>query len=249
MKFEVGNVLSRAIQITLSKFFPLVGIALVIYAPAIVLIALLTLGGGGETSTVTLEGGQQLEIPRVNVMGMAIASLIAVLAGFVMTAALVHAVFQVLRGRPIVFQESIGEGFKRAFPVLGVSILVGIVVGLGFLLFIVPGFILVCVLFVAVPAVVVERGGVFDAMSRSAALTQGKRGAIFAIVLVFMGIGLVVSVLTQDFARSGLVGLIVAQLVGMVISLFNSVSQVVAYHDLRVEKEGIGTEEIAAVFD
>ena len=247
MQFEVGKVLSRAIQITLSKFVPLVTIALMIYGPVIVLMALVTAGGG--TETVAIAPGQEMTIPRTNFAAQGFVTILAILAQFIVTAALTYAVFQSLRRREIQVSDSIKEGFKRALPVLAVSILVGLCIGLGAMLFVVPGLILMCVLYVAVPAVVVERPGVIGAMSRSAELTKGNRWSIFVLVLVFMGLGLLIQLLFGSLALSGFIGMIIVQLITMVLSLFGSVSQVVAYHDLRTAKEGISTDEIAAVFD
>ncbi len=67
----------------------------------------------------------------------------------------------------------------RVLPLLGLSILVGLFVGLGFLLFVVPGLILMARFAVAIPALVLEDRSVRDAMHRSRELVRGHGAAIF----------------------------------------------------------------------
>src|SRR5439155_8319112 len=67
----------------------------------------------------------------------------------------------------------------RVLPLLGLSILVGVYVGLGLLLLVVPGLILMTRFAVAVPALVLEDRSVRDAMRRSRELVRGHGVAIF----------------------------------------------------------------------
>ena len=71
---------------------------------------------------------------------------------------------------------------------LGAHILTGIVVGLGFLAFVVPGVILALGL-AFVPYMVVERGlGPIDAMKESWRVTKGYKGQVGLLVLALVGI-------------------------------------------------------------
>jgi hypothetical protein len=117
--------------------------------------------------------------------------------------------------------------------------------------------------FVAAQACVVERLGPFRSLGRSRALTKGHRLKIFALTLLILlptavigGLIVAASIALGTGAALGLsVGL--ASTLGRIISLawnaiwiaFYSVLGVVTYHDLRVAKEGVGTEQIAAVFE
>jgi hypothetical protein len=157
-----------------------------------------------------------------------------------------------MRGRPVSLVQSLRAVSNRLLVVVGLALGMGFAVGIGFLLFIVPGFVLLTMWFVATPACVVERLGVGASMARSSALTQGHRWKIFGMMMLvgaIEGIGGVA--VKAALALTGNVGLIMA---GMVIwsgawGAFNAVFAVSAYHDLRVAKEGIDTEQIAAVFD
>jgi hypothetical protein len=125
-------------------------------------------------------------------------------------------------------------------------------VGIGFLLIIVPGFVLLTMWFVATPACVVERLGVGASMARSSALTQGHRWKIFGMMILVGVIESIAGVAVKAaLGLTGNAGLIMA---GMLIwsgvwGAFHAVFAVATYHDLRVAKEGIDTEQIAAVFD
>jgi hypothetical protein len=87
--------------------------------------------------------------------------------------------------------NSMGELFSSVSPVLlpliAVSILAGIGIGIGFLLLIVPGLILLTFWSVVAPVTVIERPGVFTAFSRSWQLVRGHAWPVFGtIVLVFL---------------------------------------------------------------
>jgi hypothetical protein len=129
---------------------------------------------------------------------------------------------------------------------------VPILAGLAALALIFPGLIVVTMLFVAVPVCVVERLGPIKSMGRSTRLTKGHRWKIFGIWFAALLVqGVVQSVLTGLVAAGGLslLGMPVLVIWSAVYGAFSAVLAVVAYHDLRVAKEGVDTDQIAAVFD
>ena len=128
------------------------------------------------------------------------------------------------------------------------------------MLLIVPGIILAMRWAVAVPACVVENLGPISSLRRSAELTKGHRWKIFGmtvLILVFFIIAIViigtlagtgVVVVPQGVGRGLLAAILFVIISGIVTAYFNVVAAMV-YHDLRTVKEGVNTEEIAAVFD
>lgn len=75
------------------------------------------------------------------------------------------------------------------WPLVAVSILFGIGVGIGFVLLIVPGLILLVIWSVVAPVTVLERPGVFAAFGRSRELVRGNGWNVFGvIVLVFLAV-------------------------------------------------------------
>jgi hypothetical protein len=75
---------------------------------------------------------------------------------------------------------------------LGVSLLYGICVGIGFILLIVPGLILMVIWAVVAPVMVLERPGVLAAFGRSRELVRGNGWNVFAVIIVVsIGVGVV----------------------------------------------------------
>jgi hypothetical protein len=89
------------------------------------------------------------------------------------------------------------------WPLVAVSILFGIAVGIGFVLLIIPGLILLVIWSVVAPVTVLERPGVFAAFGRSRGLVRGNGWNVFAVIaLVFLTV-LVVGV-AAGLVASGL---------------------------------------------
>src|SRR5262249_9793848 len=106
--------------------------------------------------------------------------------------------------------------------------------------------------YVATPVCVVEQKGPLASLGRSSQLTKGHRWKIFGmIVLLYLGaiiIGLVVGALLGLTHSPILVTLGTLVWTGAWGALY-AIFGVVTYHDLRVAKEGVDTDQIAAVFD
>ncbi|MDE3134750.1 MAG: hypothetical protein KGL15_11845 [Acidobacteriota bacterium] len=78
------------------------------------------------------------------------------------------------------------------WPLVGVSILFGMALAIGFVLFIVPGLVLLVIWSVAAPVTVLERPGVLAAFGRSRRLVRGNGWNVFGvIVMVFVIVSLV----------------------------------------------------------
>jgi hypothetical protein len=142
-------------------------------------------------------------------------------------------------------------------------------VALTFLALFIPLVILFLMWFVATPACVVERRGAVRSLGRSRELTKGHRWKIFGLILVALipasivagvitfvlatlGMGVVLRIgIFFDLSRS--MNTVVAQVVSLIWTAlwtaFYAILVAVAYHDLRVAKEGVDTEQIAAVFE
>jgi hypothetical protein len=126
----------------------------------------------------------------------------------------------------------------------------------------VPAVILFLMWFVAVPACVVERLGPFYSLGRSRALTKGHRWKIFGLQLVLLIAALVIGILVgivMALVQLGVAaaGAILAKTLSAILNLmwnaslfaFHMTILAVTYYDLRAAKEGIGTDQIATVFE
>jgi hypothetical protein len=170
---------------------------------------------------------------------------------------LTYGVVEHLRGTPASFAACLRVGLGRLLPTLGVGVVVALLVTIGLMLLAVPGLILMCVYWVAVPAAVIEHGETGSALARSAALTRGRRWAVFGLHLVF-GVLLIAGLLVLWFAVfPGDVGSSPTRLQqvlewlwgGVVFGSLLAVASAVGYHDLRMEKEGTSAEDLARVFE
>ena len=185
----------------------------------------------------------------------ALANLVSAFANLVVTGALTFGVLQTLNGAPVPLGTLLKKGFAKVGSVLLVSFGYGLIVFLGILLLVVPGVIAMCALYVAIPAVVVEDVGPGEALGRSRALTKGSRWGILAVALVVGVVTLVAAGVAGVAAVRGTSALPhpIPALVSSALMVFatplGACAAAVAYHDLRVAKEGVDTAALVKVFE
>ena len=94
--------------------------------------------------------------------------------------------------------HSVGELLQSVepvfWPLVAVSILFGIGVGIGFVLLIVPGLILLTIWSVVAPVTVLERPGVFAAFGRSRELVRGNGWNVFGVIVIVFLTVVVISI-------------------------------------------------------
>ena len=233
--FRVGRVLNRTTSVFSRNFLTFFIVTAVASAPLLVLKGFTDETNPGLTIALALVG-----------------ILLAVVLYTLAQAVVLYGAFQDMRGRPVNLSESFSVGMERFFPIVGLAIIVSLLVGLASILLIVPGLILFTMWFVATPVCVVERLGPNASMRRSTQLTKGHRWKVFGLILLLVIISAVISPVVE-FGLAAVAGSTVA-LIGSLIwngvwGAFYAIAVVVTYHDLRVAKEGINIDQIAAVFD
>jgi hypothetical protein len=126
------------------------------------------------------------------------------------------------------------------------------------LFLVIPGIIVYCMLWVAVPVVVVERLGATGALSRSVNLTKQRLWRIFGVSLVLMLIGVLGGMVGSCFSRPVMMtgsqmGVVIGSLITYAISgamsAIGAVASSVGYYFLRVEKGGIDLGDLLKVFE
>jgi hypothetical protein len=151
-------------------------------------------------------------------------------------------------------------GLRRGLPVVAVGFLLWLAAFAGFALLVVPGLLWMAAACVAIPAAVVERPGTLGAFRRSFALTRGHRWSLFAagaaILFIVWALGAVVQVGATALCatvlppeRAVVVTLVATQLGNVLFAALPVVGVAVAYHDVRVAKEGVDTAALARVFE
>jgi hypothetical protein len=164
------------------------------------------------------------------------------------TGCLTYGVLQQMRGIETSVGQCLRVGLSAFLPVLGTSLLQGLVVGLGTVLCIVPGIIFAAMYAVAVPAYIEERLGAGRAMSRSASLTDGYRWPVFCVLFVIgciqVGLERIATMLVGESAPW-----LVLVTVDLVPTGLSGTAGAVLYYRLRAVKESFDIDQITSVFD
>jgi hypothetical protein len=135
--------------------------------------------------------------------------------------------------------SSVGELVRSVQPVLvplmAVSVLFAIGVGIGFVLLIVPGLILVTIWSVVAPVTVLERPGVLAAFGRSRELVRDHGWEVFGVILLVFVAVIVVSIVAALVADPlGNVGRALVQwAVNVLLAPVTALSASVLYFRLR----------------
>lgn len=186
---------------------------------------------------------------------MAVISMIAVVFPLVMVVVLVdmggltYGAIQSMADRPVVFGTMFSVAFRRLFLMIAAGFVAGVLVSLGLVLLLVPGIIALCGLSVVIPVVVAERLGPIEAVKRAWSLTSGYKGTIFgtAVVLWFVSLGL--NLVAAVIGLIPILGTIASLMIQLLAASLTTIWPAVAYHDLRVAKEGVATDDLARVFE
>lgn len=234
--FDIGSVLGKTFSTLFRNIVPFGILALLVYSPS-----LLVQVGAYSSGVVGLE----------DQTSQAWLILLEALLAQVLTAAVVYGTVQDLSGRGVSLGEIVGHGFATVLPVIVVAILFTIMIGLGSMLLIVPGLIVMTVFWVVIPVTVLEQPGILAAFGRSAELTKGCRWKIFGLVLIMIVLMIVLLMVAGlMLAVLGGMALIVGTwFMSALVAAFGAVIVAVGYHDLRFAKEGIDSQQLAAVFD
>jgi hypothetical protein len=172
---------------------------------------------------------------------------VIVLGNLLAQAAGIHAATNLAAGRVADGRQSLRVALARAGPVAAVGVAVGVLSGLGLVLFIVPGVYLWFTWLVAMPAVVLERRTARDALSRSSYLVKGRWWPVFGgylLVELFFILWAVVATAiagavfhvssTSQAVAEQLASAFVELALAPVIIAFVALT----YLDLRLRKEG-----------
>ncbi len=244
-KFSVTNVIQTSFRMFFNDFARFISLGLIVFSPMLVL-TLVLLFVTGEKETFLL-------IWQVANWG-AILLLLPLLSG-----AMMYGVIRRLRGEEFVISDCLSEALTLLMPLIGVSILQGLIVGAGLVLLILPGLVAITMLYVSTPALVIERTGVIDALKRSYELTSGNLLRIYGIIVILATINGVL----MAMVLYGTVGLHIRAATLSEIKGFMAMSSVVSvltntlvsiaiattYYFLRMDEEDTTLDELVHLFD
>ena len=163
-----------------------------------------------------------------------------------LTGAITRAVLSETAGLPVDLGDSYTFALSRVGAIIWVSILFGLTVAVGFLLFFIPGIWLFGMLFASVIVVVSENVRGTAAMGRSWNLVSGHWWHTFGTIFVAALLSGVVSGILQAPFRQWVAQAIASALAQTITLPFTTVVGVLLYIDLRARKEGLSTERLRA---
>jgi hypothetical protein len=236
-QFKVFRAIGLSFKAWFANFIPITLLAAVLYAPVILYVTTLSTSEGLEKYLEHFQHGL-----------WALLGVSALLAPMI-----TYRIIQYMNGSSSSIITSIKFGFRGVLPAIILAAVTSVVqmVPFGGII----GTIITCYWFVCAPAAVVERLNPVAALSRSSALTQGRRGGIFGlcflislIVIAIFMIWMVPAV--SNGKESSFKSMVLAMVVIIsVYQLFMGIVQAVSYSLLRGDKDGVSNEELAKVFE
>jgi len=258
---SLGEVLDGAFTIYRRQFVSLFLTALAPQIPMIVLVGLYY----GFIGSFAGAAGTGPDLSDATMTAVIAAMVVLFPIAAIGTATSVGGVtFQVARaytGAPVTTGDAIRRGFQRSLPMVGAYVVVFILSMFGLLAFIVGFFVVWIASFAVAPAVVLERRGPIEAISRSWALIKGAWGEVFLVMFIASMISALPGSAVGMFAVIGGVviskgdpdTLMAAQAVGQVLSQitrtltfpFSLGATVLLYYDRRVRTEALDVQMMA----
>lgn len=253
---RVGEILDVAIKVYRANFKTLIKAVVVIIAPVQVLTALLnssmrsitdkanTLNSNGDVSNFHAS-----DVVAVILAGLAIA-LLGFVAGQLASAASFRAVSEAYLGEEADWRRSLRFALSRLRSLLWLAFLHALIIGVGFVLCVIPGIYFYGALAVATPALLFEDARGTKALRRSRELVRTRWWSTAGAVLAASILTSIVGAAVSGVLVGAIVGTHGNQLVRDILSViagtgssmittpFLAAVIVVLYFDLRVRKEG-----------
>ena len=246
---DLGGIISSAFSIYRRNAGQLLLIVAVVVVPLSLLSFLITYFAFAPAHKTATTSNLVVQ-PRSGVAGV-FAGLIAIAIGAIISAilqaAVLRAAAQATVGDPVDVEASYRWALRRFPSVLLVSIMVAVVVTIGFALLVIPGIILLVLLAVSVPVVVVEDLKGTQALARSWNLTKGHFWHVFGVGLVALLIVGVVTGIISSFGDSNLTARLILQIAGQIlVGPFSALVTVLLYFDLRARVELLTPDRLRA---
>ena len=246
----LGEILSEAFRIYRENAAKLMVIVAVVVVPLSFIGALLGHFVGEPTLHRVKILGQPatIEYSRsfgVTILALLIAAAIGVIIWAILQAAILRGAAQATIGDPVDVEASYRWGLSRFGSVLLVAVLVGIVVGVGFILLIIPGLIFLVFLSVSEPALIVENRRGTEALKRSWNLVRGHFWhALVVILIAAILTGIVQGILAAIGGHNWFVRWIFSAIAQILTSPFSALVTVLLYLDLRARKEALTADRL-----
>ena len=258
---SLGEILDVSIKICLRHWRTLLKAVLIVVVPvqlvSTVLTADYTVSSLDFSTNADKTPEETLDELNSYLGGLAISTLLQVLAVLLASAACFRAIAQAYLGEQPDWRGSLSYALQRIGPLLWLTFLYALGVGFATLLLIAPGVWLYIAWAFAMPVLLVEGLRGRTALGRSYQLVRGRWWRTFGVLVVGFILAGVVSTIVQG---AFLIGIIIepdndvlvlvlsalSGIVGLAIGTpFQAALLTVVYFDLRVRKEGFDLELLA----
>jgi hypothetical protein len=238
---SVPELIDAAVQLLRQHYLELVTTTAVFLIPSIVL-------------RLFVPTVQPCQLPASGqIMPLFLVAVVSFVLGSMSTAAIVVIVSDSYLGRDVSIGTAVSQVLGRIGAVLGATLLAGLAIGLGFVVFVIPGFFCIAWFFAATNVVMVEGKGPMEALSRSRSLAKGSVGRILGtlllagiIVVVFQFIvGLILGLVLPSVRTNSGLTVVITSVVSIFVYPFFTVLITLLYYDLRIRKEGFDLELMA----
>jgi hypothetical protein len=212
-KLDTANIFERLFAVYREQFGLFVPAALIVFLPVAIINGLIASGGGIALALIAV--------------------VVSVIAGFWLQGMIIEAVRDIQDGKR---DFDVAGLFNAVLPVLpaliGVGILAGLGIVVGFILLSVPGLILLTWWAVVAPVVVIERKGV-DALGRSRELVRGNGWQVFGVIVVVFIIQLIANGILGAIFGGGFLGQSIASLLsGALVGPIPAIAAALVYLEL-----------------
>ncbi len=119
------------------------------------------------------------------------------------------------------YRAGFNEVIARLPSLLGAGLLTAVLIGLGFILFIVPGVILAIIFSLVVPVIMIERLSAFKSLSRSMTLVSGRWSKTFILLLIVV----IIIILADWITGAILISVIQSPVAGIFTALVSAILQ------------------------
>ena len=258
---SVGEILDVSIKICIAHWRTLLLTVLIVVVPVQILSSLLTADYTASSldfgATETQTPAETFEELNQYLGGLALGTLLQVLAVLLASAACFRAIAQSYLGEQADWRSSLGYAFHRAPALLWLTVLYGLGVLVGFICLIAPGVWLYIAWAFAMPILLTEGLKGRTALGRSHQLVKGRWWRTFGVIALGFILASITSSIVQALFFAGilfnadndLLVIVLSAIAGVVGLLITTPLQAalltVLYFDLRVRKEGFDLELLA----
>jgi hypothetical protein len=256
---SLGEILDVAFKICLTHWKTLLKAVLIVVVPMQILTTILTADYTIDSLDMDTAQTPEESLDQLNqyLGGIAVASVLQVVATTLATAACVRAIAQAYLGESTDWRASVSHALRRLPALLLVVLLWGVAVLVGTVLFIAPGVWLFVAWGFGLPALLVEGKRGTKALGRSFGLVTGRWWRTFGVLVLGFLIAMLISMMVQLVFLIGIfIGAdnhtlvltldAIAGAAGLAATTpFQAALLTILYFDLRVRKEAFDLELLA----